>query len=46
MFRRPVGGAKAVMDSNPDFLGRERFASVGRFREHDVTQGSFPAWIS
>ena len=30
------------MDSNADFLRRERFASVMRYLRHDVNQGSVP----
>ena len=30
------------MDSNADFLGRERFASLNVIRGHDVNQGAIP----
>ena len=33
---------KAGIDSNADFLGRERFASLKRYCGHDVNQGSVP----
>ena len=33
---------KPGMDSNTDFLRRERFASVMRYLRHDVNQGSVP----
>lgn len=30
------------MDSNTDFIGRERFVSVKRYCGHDVHKGVFP----
>ena len=33
---------KPGIDSNADFLSRERFASLKRYCGHDVNQGSVP----